>query len=172
MPSHFDALRHRLAVRVLRWVHAVDHPVLAIGPEEHVAALHPLAVEDDHDLAVRPLLGLVRPVVPDRDVTRAVVAGRDVAPEVDVVERVVLDVNGEVVLLGVGGHAFGHRPRDENAIPFEPEIPVQAARVMLLHHKPRRLGRFPGNLGAGFWCLLEIALGLVLGELFGHLRKG
>ena len=47
---------------------------------------------------------------------------------------------------------------------------AQAAGVMFLHDKPRRLGLLAGNLGARFGCLFEIALGLVLGELFGHFR--
>jgi hypothetical protein len=29
-----------------------------------------------------------------------------------------------------------------------------------------------GDLGAGFWCSLEISFGLVLGELLGHETKG
>ena len=51
-----DLLRQRLAVRVLRRVHAVDHPVLAAGPEQDVLAAHALAVEGDHDLLVAPLV--------------------------------------------------------------------------------------------------------------------
>src|SRR5260370_20795989 len=100
--------------------------------------------------------------------SRAIVAGRDFAPEIDVVEWMVLHVDGEMVLLGVGGHALWHGPRNQNAIALEPEIPVQAARVVLLHHEPRRPGRLAGDLGAGFGCFLEIALGLVLRELLGH----
>ena len=79
----------------------MDHPVLAIGLEEHVATLDPLAVQDDHHLPVRPLLRLVRAAVPDLHRASAVLPLRDLAGEVDVVERVILDVNGEVVLLWV-----------------------------------------------------------------------
>ena len=102
---------------------------------------------------------------------RAVVALRDLTGEVDVVERVVFDVDREVIFLGVRRDALGYSPRDEHAVLLEPEVPVQAAGGVLLHHEPRRLGGFAGHLGAGFWCLLEVSLGLVLGELLGHLKK-
>ena len=49
---------------------AVDHPVLVVlaaGREQHVAAVQPLAVQDDLDLAVGPLQHLVGAVIPDGD---------------------------------------------------------------------------------------------------------
>src|SRR5437899_3535254 len=96
-----DARGHRLALWILRRIHPVDHPVLAIGLEQDVAAVDPLAAQDDHHLAVRPLFRLVGTAVPDLHRASAVLALRDLAGEVDVVERVILDVDGEVVLLGV-----------------------------------------------------------------------
>jgi hypothetical protein len=84
----------------------------------------------------------------------------------------VLDVDREVVLFGVGRDALRDGPGNENAIAFEPEVPVEAASMVLLDHEPRRLGLLARNLGAGFWCLLEIALGLVFSELLGHQSKG
>ena len=92
-----DALRHRLAVRILGRIHAVDHPVVAAGPEQHVAAVQALAVEGDHHLVVAELVRLVGPAVPDLHRPGAVLAGRDVAVEVDVLERVVLGVDRQVV---------------------------------------------------------------------------
>src|SRR5712691_4184301 len=163
-----DALRHRLPIRILRRVHAVDHPVLAVRLEQHIAAQHSFSVQRDHYLAVRPLVGLVRAAVPDLHRATAVLALWDLTREVDVVQRVVLDVDGEVVLLGVGWYALGHRPGDEHPILLESEIPVQAARGMLLHDEPRRLGDLARHLGAGFRCFLEISLGLVLSQLAGH----
>gem|GEM_PF-6285418 len=88
--------------------------------------------------------------------------------EVDVVERVILDVDREVILLGVGRDALGHRPGNKDAVLLEPEIPMQSARVMLLYDEPRRLGLLARDLGAWFRCLFEIAFGLVLGKLLGH----
>src|SRR5216684_4719006 len=166
-----DALRQRLPIRILGRIHAVDHPILAIGLEEHVPALHSLSVQRDHDLAIRPLLGLVRTAVPDLHGATAVLALWDLTREVDVVQRVVLDVDGEVVLLGVRRDSSGHGPRDKYPILLEPEIPVQASRGMLLHHEPRRLCDLLWHLGAGFRRFLEIPLSFVLGELFRHSKR-
>ena len=49
----------RLVVRVLRRIHAVDHPVVPAGLEQRVLALDPLAVEDRDHLVLAELLGLV-----------------------------------------------------------------------------------------------------------------
>ncbi len=95
---------------VRRGVHPVDHPVLAVGGEEHVATLRPLAVEDDHDFAVAPLLGFVGPLVPDRDLPAAVFTGRDGSVEGAVLEWMVLDMNREVVLLRGEREALRQRP--------------------------------------------------------------
>ena len=169
-PGHHrnDLVGHRLALRILRRIHAVDHPVLAVGLKEHVAALQALAVEDDHHLPVRPLLDVVGAFVPDQDLARAVVALGDLAMKVDVVERVVLDVDREVVLLRVGRHPFRDRPGDQHAVLLKAEVPVQAPGVVLLNDKAWRPGCFPGHPAARFRGLLEIPFRFVLGQLFGH----
>src|SRR5260370_1058634 len=66
---------------------------------------------------------------------------------------------------------LGCRPGHENASLLEPEIPMQAACVVLLHDEPRRLGLLARDLGAWFGRFLEIAFGLVLGKLSGHSSK-
>src|ERR1700716_831433 len=78
-----DASGHGLAAWILWRIHAVDHPVLAVGPKQHVFPFEPLAVEDDHHLAVGPLLGLVRALIPNGDMPCAVDSLRDVAGKVD-----------------------------------------------------------------------------------------
>ena len=62
----------------------------------------------------------------------AVVAGGDLALEVEVLERVVLGVDRDAVVLGVVGDPVGHRPRREHAVVLEAQVPVQAPRVVLL----------------------------------------
>ena len=150
----------------------MDHPVLAAGLKENVAALQSLPVKGDHHLAIRPLDGLVGSFVPDQHLAPAVLALRYLAGELEVFERVVLDVDRQVVLLGVGRDALGDRPRNTDAVFLEPEVPVEPPGVVLLDHKPRRLGLGARDLGAGFGCALEIAFGLVIGELFGHHQEG
>ena len=60
-----DPKRNHLAVRILRRVHPVDHPVLAAGAEQDVAPADALAVEGDHHLLVAPLVQLVGAAVVD-----------------------------------------------------------------------------------------------------------
>src|SRR3954454_3571335 len=159
---------HRLAARVPGRIHPVDHPILALGRKESVAALDPLAVQSNLDLLVLPLLDLVGARVPDRHRPRAVLPSRDLAVEVDVLERMVLGANGEAVVLGGRGNAAGKSPRGEDAVAFQAQVPVQAPSVVLLDHEAilprllraltalrlRRLGERPLRL-----VLVELALG-------------
>ena len=78
---------------------------------ERPASLQPLAVQPNGQPAVLLLLEeLVRAAVPDLDRARAVLALRDLALELRVLERVVLDVDGEVLLARLERHALRHRP--------------------------------------------------------------
>ncbi len=150
----------------------MDHPVVALAAdrEQPVAAVEPLAVEADLDLALLPLVQFVGAAIPDPHRPGAVLPLGDVALEVEVFERVVLGVNRESVLLGVRRDAVGDRPRREHSVVLESQIPVQTRGVVLLNDEPRRV-RFsttrPGatrRLGG----LLEVALALVRIELLGR----
>ena len=116
-----------------------------------------------------PLQLLVGAPVPDVDLAAAVAALGDLAREVDVLQRVVLHMHGQVVALGIGRDALGHRPADQHAVALQPEIPVQAGRMVLLDHEARALGR--GALGRGSRPALgllgaaEVALASVLTQL-------
>lgn len=127
---------HRFARRILRRVHAVHHPVLAVGLEQHVLAGNALAVEGDHHLALAELVRLVRAPVPDADLPAAVLAFGDFAREVDVAQRVVLRLDGAMVHLGVGRHTLRHSPRYEHAFVLQAEVPVQGSGVVLLDDEP------------------------------------
>jgi hypothetical protein len=101
---------HRLALGVVRGIHAMDHPVVALGAEQHVASPHALPVEGDHHLRVAELVLLVRAAVPDRHRPGAVLPGRDRALELEVLERVVLGAHGQVIALGTRGDAARDGP--------------------------------------------------------------
>ena len=145
-----DEVRRRL-------VHSMDHPVLVLrgtGREQHVAALGPFSMEHDHDLGRAPLLRLVGPVVPDPDEPRTVLTLRDDPLEVLVGKGVVLHVDREVVDLRVDRQSLRERPRDEDAVALQAEVPVQRTRVVLLDDEDglgcrlavagvHRLGRAP-----------------------------
>ena len=72
----------------------MDHPVLRLARvKQRVLALQALAVEGDDHLVVAKLVAVVGAHVPDLHAAGAVAAGGDLALEVDVAERVVLDVD-------------------------------------------------------------------------------
>src|SRR5437868_2021593 len=120
---------------------------------ERPDALEPLPVEADRQLTVPLLLDeLVGAVVPDLDRPSAVLPGGDLAGERRILQRVVLDVHREGAAPGLERHPLGHRPGGEDAVPLEPEVVVEAPRVVSLDDEDRPaaapategLGRLPG----------------------------
>ncbi len=151
----------------LRRIHPVDHPVALIaGAEERVAPAQALAVEDRDHLVVFELLGVVEPAVPDQYPARAVASLWDLAFEVEVLERVILDVDRLAVVRGILGDAVRHRPREQHAVVLETQVPVQAPRVMLLHDEARLRGLLGAACSARPWRRLrrlpEVAFGAIL----------
>src|SRR6516225_7808498 len=77
-----------------------------------------------------------------------------------IIERVVLDLDGEPLLAGIEARAFWHRPALQHTIELETKIEMQASRLVFLNDKSeRRRGllarrRFTRRLR----CLPEIAL--------------
>ncbi len=151
-------LGHWRAVRIQGRIHAVDHPVVralggAADREQAVAAVQALAVEDHLDLALLPLDRLERAAVPDPHDARAVLTLRDVALKLEVLERMVLGVDREPVLLRRLRQPVRDRPRDRDTIVLEPQIPVEPGRVVLLDDEAGR-GRaaaraLVGSVGLG-----------------------
>src|SRR4029079_518991 len=80
---------------------------------------------------------LVVAAVPDLDRPSAVLALRDLALEVGVVERVVLDVHGQVALALAQRDAPGDGPAGEGAVALEAEVEVQPPGVVALHDEDR-----------------------------------
>ena len=119
----------------------VDHPLIALGLEQHVTAGDPLPVQQDLHLAGRPFQRLVGAVVPDGDRAGTVLAAGDLPLEAAVLQRMVFGVHGQVVDCRIGRDALGQGPGHEHPAAFEPEIPVQPPGVMLLdHERPARRG--------------------------------
>jgi hypothetical protein len=104
-------------------------------------------------------------VIPDADLAGAVVAGGDRAVKIDVVERVVLDVDRLAVLLRILGDPVGDRPRGEYAVVLEAQVPMKSARVVLVHDEATAFLGFRRLLTRGFGRGVEAALVLVAGEL-------
>ncbi len=133
------------ARRGRRAVLAEQQPVLRIavelGGHERPDAVQPLAVEPDGEPSVPLLLQqLVGAAIPDLNGAGAVLAGRDRALEVAVLERVILDVNREMPFTAPQRDALRHRPARERTVPLETEVVVQPARVVALDDEARLLG--------------------------------
>ena len=160
-----DVLGHRRGAGVGRRVHAVDHPVLGLllpaDREQRVARVDSLAVECDLDLARLPLQRLVCAVVPDRHRAGAVVAGRYLARELEVLQRVVLGVRRDEVDLRFERHAARQRPRDEDTVALEAKVPVEAPRRVLVDYKARLRIGFAGFLAGRLRRVREVAPSLV-----------
>src|ERR1035437_1670933 len=96
------------------WVHAMDHPVLAMRREEYVATLRHRPMEDDFDLSVGPLFKVVVPGVQNAAVTAAVLTRRYVALKAAVFQGVILSVDSKMICRGVYGETLGQRPSQKN----------------------------------------------------------
>ena len=130
-------------------------------PELELAVLDRLAPVE------RRRLGLPGAPVPDDDVAGAVLLGRDDALEVEVLDRVVLDVDGHAPDLRVEGRALGDGPADEDAVDLEAEVVVEARRAMALDDEPAAPAARGRALVRGrLRRLLEVALAAVFLE--GH----
>ena len=84
-------------------------------------------------LLVRVAVGRPAAAIPDDDAAGAVLALGDAALELGVVERVVLDVHGEALVVGRQARAPGDGPALQHAIELEAQIVMQPARGVLVH---------------------------------------
>src|SRR6185295_11957356 len=120
--------------------HAHQRPAPAkLEPEElqlHLAAL----------VLLVDVLGLERAepaVIPDDHGSRPVVAGGDHALEGAVLQRMILDVDRQPLLLDARGGPLRDRPALQRAVQLEPEVVVHVARPVLLDDETR------GGSGSG-----------------------
>ena len=145
-------------------------PLLAaeLRRDERPGPFEALAVQPHGQAAVGLLLHeLVGAPVPDLDRAGAVVPLRDLAFEARVVERMILDMDGQDAHARLERHALRHGPRGERPVALEPEVVVEVAGVVALDDEDR-IAR-PATLRAErLRRLRPVALALVLAELVGH----
>ena len=112
-------------------------------------------------------LGLPRATIPDEHGAPAILALRDIAFEVAVIERMVLGLHRKPLFARHEARAPRDRPALQHAVEFEPEIVVQTRRCVLLHdeRKPAALGFAAARLRRD----AEVAL-LVIGLEIGGRR--
>ena len=101
-------------------------------------------MELDRKPAVSLLLEqLVGATIPDLDGAGSVLSGRDLALEVGVVERMVLDVHCQVALAGLLRNPLRHGPAGERPAALQPQVVVQTPRSMALHDEYRAPATLP-----------------------------
>src|SRR5262249_41464758 len=149
--------------RRLRVALADEQPVLRVAVEvrwdERPRPVQALAVQANRQAAVALLLDeLVRPLVPDLDGAGTVLALPDLAVELRVLERVVLDVHRERALARLERDPLRDGPARERAVALEPEVVVEPARVVALDDEDRRLSATARAAGERLRGLLRIAL--------------
>src|SRR6202011_4603490 len=113
-------------------------------------------------------LGIVRiPIaaVPELHRATAILVLRNRAFEIAVVERMVLDLDREPLVMRVERRSSRDGPGFENTVEFEPQIVVQPRRVMLLDDEAALLGRGDLDVAGGLRGLFEISLLAIGGEL-------
>src|SRR5262249_32408116 len=136
------------------------------GTHEDEATAQLLAVEVGVQLAlpqalnrILTLLGRPRAGIPHDDVATAVLPRRDDTLEVDVLHRMVLDLEGRPSCLGIQGGPFGYPPADHPSVDLEPEVVMQPPRAVQLHHDPPRAAvRALGGRTRRFRRPVEVAL--------------
>ena len=151
-----------------------QQPVLALfalsrfQPDQQPLALHPLAVDDEVEVAILQIVGglafdrLPPTFVPQHDGAAAVFALGDDALEASIGQGVLLGAHGETLALRIGRGALGHRPALQHAIHFQAQVPVQAGGVVLLAQQPVPLAG--PALAARHGSPVEVALAIVFGE--------
>ena len=163
-----------------------EKPVVALSAEavvlhldEHPTAFQLLASEHEFQLAVAELLlgALVadrcpEPTIPKHHRTATVLSLRNRAFEVAVVERMVLHLHGQTLIVRINRWTPRDRPRFEHAIEFKPEIVVQACCRMFLDDEAQLLRRPDRRRSAGLGCFREVALGAIFRQfLLGHAMR-
>ena len=91
--------------------------------------------------------------VPQLHRTATILAFGDRAFEVPVIQRVVLNLDCEALVMRVQGRTFGDSPRFEDTTEFKTKIVVQPRGRMLLNDKPKPVRFYDRTFAAGFFRL-------------------
>jgi hypothetical protein len=156
-------------------VRALAVVAIAFHAHQHPAALQALAGHRELQLALAQLLfgralaeRLPVTAIPQLHGAAAVLAFRDRAFEVAVVERVIFDLHGQPFVLRRQGGALRHRPGFEHAVELQAQVVVQPTCRVFLDHETQLLRCLHRQLAAGLGSLREIALATVGGKLAGR----
>ncbi len=160
-------------------VGALAAEAVALHAYQNPAAAEPLSGENEFEIAFlqrffgrRIAFRSPKAAIPQHHRAAAILALGNRALEIAIVERVILHLDGETLVVGIERGTARHRPGFEHAVEFQAEIVMQAGGGVLLDHIAAMLGLGDARRAAGLGRLLEVALGPVFGELLGcHARS-
>ena len=145
----------------------------AAGPvmlhaDENPAAVQTLSLQHELEVATSKrflwrlvAFGLPISAVPELNRPAAIFALGDRSLEVPIVERVILDLNREPLVMGIERWPAGHSPRFKDTIELKPKIVMQPRCGMLLDDKPPTIGGGDLRLAAWLRSPRKIPLGAV-----------
>ena len=110
------------------------------------------------------VIGRPDALVPDDDGAAAIFTLGDGAFEGRIVDRMVLHMHGQPLLVRVEAGAACDRPAPQNAAMLETQVVMQARRRMLVDDEDAAAGLAARHLAGRLGCLGEIALGAVFFE--------
>ena len=150
-------------------VGALAAVAVALHPHQHPAAVQLVAMQREFQVALLEaalgIIGFPDAAIPQHDGAAAILVVRDGAFEIAVVQRVILDLDRQPLVVRIERGSSRHRPGFEDAVELQPQIVMQPGRVMLLDHEPPLFGRRDLDVAGGLRRLAEIALLPVRAEL-------
>src|SRR5262249_41944886 len=143
-------------------VGALSAIAIATHPNQYPASVQLLAIKREFEVALgkTALRVIAVPIaaVPQLHGATAILAFRNGALEVAVVERMVLHLDREPLVMRIERRTARHRPGLEDAVKLQAEIIMQPGCRMLLNHEAPPLRRSHFGLARRLCGLLEIAL--------------
>ena len=143
-------------------VGALAAVAVALHPHQHPAAVQLVAVQGEFQVALLEaalgIIGFPGAAIPQHDGAAAILVVRNGAFEIAVIERVILDLDRQPLVMRIERGPLGDRPGFEDAVELQPQIVMQARCVMLLDHEPPLLRRRDLDVAGGLRRLAEIAL--------------
>src|SRR5436190_3772779 len=109
--------------------------------------------------------------IPDVDVAGSVLTGRNVAFEVRIVERMVLDLHGEPAFAWPFARAFGDRPALQHTVELQTKIEMEPTRFVPLDYEAELAAAAPGTTRR-LRRDVEVALAAISRERCRHRRHG
>src|SRR5258708_3430284 len=118
-----------------------------------------------HTPSALRIVGFPVAAIPKLHGAATILALRNGAFEIAIIERVIFHLHREALVARIERRPLRDRPGFEDAVELQPEIIMQACRIMLLNHEAPLLRRLNRRIAAGLRGLFEIALFSIGGEV-------